>query len=378
MTASCAAVKAARTPKLKRLARKTTVSAKSEVRSRSVIEITPAATIASGGTSVRRLSRPKARGSCPCSPSECASRVNPEIDVVTATSRMTAPVSPTYMRSAVTRSAGTCPCSAATIPIIGEVGDRLEAGVREHRQRQREGNLVPRRLGADRDPTRERVAREQEREAERDQAELRDEVEDGDDDPVAVEGRAAAEPDEAHADDHADRDDEVPRMMRERADLEGRAEVVRQEEGRERDHDQVVEEQRPAGQEAGEVVERAPDEGRGAARLRDRGGALGVRERDDEEEGADEREHLRCEAERVQGDDSERDVDRGGDLAVRDREQRRRVEDPLESGDLARHGLRLLWNAVSDSTWPGRDGSSCCSGPDRGRRTAPSRDSGNR
>ncbi len=54
-----------------------------------------AETTACGETSVRRLSRPNARGSCPCSPSEQASRVKPEIEVVTATSRISAPVRPT-------------------------------------------------------------------------------------------------------------------------------------------------------------------------------------------------------------------------------------------------------------------------------------------
>ena len=113
--------------------------------------------------------------------------------------------------------------------------------------------------------------------------------------------------------------------------LERRPEVVRHEERRKGDHDQVVEEERPAGQEAGEVVERPTDEGSGATGLGNRRGALGVGERDDEEEGADEGEHLGREAQRVQGDDPEGDVDRGGDLAVGDREQRGRVENALEA-----------------------------------------------
>ena len=136
--------------------------------------------------------------------------------------------------------------------------------------------------------------------------------------------------------------DQVPRVAAERVDLEGACHVVRQEQRRERDHDQVVEEERPAGEEAGEVVERAADEGRCAARLRNRGRALCVRERDDEEESADQGQHLGREAERVQRDDPEREVDRGGDLAVRDREERGRVEHPLETRDLARHAVRLL------------------------------------
>ena len=50
----------------------------------SPIEIVATATIAIGETSVRRFSRPKAGGSWRCSPSECASRVKPDIDVVAA------------------------------------------------------------------------------------------------------------------------------------------------------------------------------------------------------------------------------------------------------------------------------------------------------
>ena len=57
--------------------------------------MTAAQTIACGETSVRRFSRPKLRGSWPCSPSEYASREKPEIDVVTAASRISAPVMPT-------------------------------------------------------------------------------------------------------------------------------------------------------------------------------------------------------------------------------------------------------------------------------------------
>ena len=84
ITASCAAVNAASTPKLNRLARKATSSCTKDVPISSAIEISAAATIACGETSVRRLSRPKSRGSWPCSPSECARRVKPEIEVVTA------------------------------------------------------------------------------------------------------------------------------------------------------------------------------------------------------------------------------------------------------------------------------------------------------
>src|SRR5205823_936718 len=111
-------------------------------------------------------------------------------------------------------------------------------------------------------------------------------------------------------------------------DLQRARDVVRQEERGQRDHDQVVEEQRPAGEEAEEVVERLAHEGRRAAGLRDRRGALGVRERDEQEERADEEEHDRREPERVQRDDPEGEVDRRRDLSVGDRERRRSVSRP--------------------------------------------------
>jgi hypothetical protein len=110
---------------------------------------------------------------------------------------------------------------------------------------------------------------------------------------------------------------------------------VRQEERGERDHDQVVEEERPAGDEAGQVVDRAPNERGGAARLRQRRRRFCVRQRDEQEEQADAKENERREAERVQGDDAEREVDRRRDLAVGDREERAGVELAAEAWQLA-------------------------------------------
>ena len=66
-----------------------------DVPTMSTIAIAPAATTDAGETSVRRCSRPKTRGSCPCSPSEYARRPKPEIDVVIAASSTSAPVRPT-------------------------------------------------------------------------------------------------------------------------------------------------------------------------------------------------------------------------------------------------------------------------------------------
>ncbi len=225
--------------------------------------------------------------------------------------------------------------------LLGEVGHRLQARVGEHRQRQREGELGPARRRAQIDAPGQRVRREEQGKAEHDDEQLRDEVEHGHTDSGRVE---TGPPEQAHDGDGEDRrhaDDDVPRMSLQRVDLERPAEIVRQEQRGERDDDDVVEEQHPAGAEAGEVVEGFPNERGRAARLRDGGDALGVREGDDEEEQPCQQQHLGREPERVAGDDAEREVDRRRDLAIRDREKRRGAEHTLQHGQLSCHQLPL-------------------------------------
>jgi hypothetical protein len=120
-------------------------------------------------------------------------------------------------------------------------------------------------------------------------------------------------------------------------EIERPAQVVRQEERREGDHDQVVEEQRPTGHEPEQVVERASHERRRAAGLGDRGRSLRVRQRDEEEEHAREQQHDGRQAERLRNDDAEREVERRGDLVVGDREQRGRLENAFEPAQLPCH-----------------------------------------
>ena len=69
MTASCAAVNASSTPKLKRLARNVTGRVSNAVPTSSAIEITAAA-ITDAGDVRPPVQPPEARGSWPCSPSE--------------------------------------------------------------------------------------------------------------------------------------------------------------------------------------------------------------------------------------------------------------------------------------------------------------------
>jgi hypothetical protein len=112
---------------------------------------------------------------------------------------------------------------------------------------------------------------------------------------------------------------------------------VRDEEGRERHDDEVVEEQSPPGHERGRIVERAANEAGGPARLGHRGDALCIRERDEEEDEADGEEGPRGIAERVEDDDAERDVERRADLPVCDAGEGRGVDQALDPGQPARH-----------------------------------------
>ena len=108
-------------------------------------------------------------------------------------------------------------------------------------------------------------------------------------------------------------------------------EVVRHEVRRDGDRDDVVEHLRPGRPERGELVERVPREGGGAAGLRVAHRPLGVGGRGGGEDDPAQQEDDRRQAERERGGDAERVVDRGADVAVGGREERRRAEDALEA-----------------------------------------------
>src|SRR6266571_7106354 len=129
ITASCVAVNASRTPKLNKLARKKTGCVSVDVTIRPAIAISAAATIDCGETSVRGLSQPNFRGNCPCSPSEYASRPNPEIDVVAAVSKISAPDNPTKTCNGAPTAFGTWWRICATTPISGERSQLLPSWV---------------------------------------------------------------------------------------------------------------------------------------------------------------------------------------------------------------------------------------------------------
>ena len=135
-------------------------------------------------------------------------------------------------------------------------------------------------------------------------------------------------------DDDRERDHQLDRA---RAGLAPeRREVVRRRERGDRDEDQEVEEDRPARDEAPQLVERVAGEHRRAAAVLVQRGALDVgHRRQDEEQPGDEVDD-RGEPERVVGDDPEREVDRARDRRVDDREDDRRAQRAPEDALLVR------------------------------------------
>ena len=244
----------------------------------------------------------------------------------------------------------------------GQAADLLEAGVADHRDRERERQGVPGRHRAEVDAVLERVDREQEHEPEDRDPDLDDQVERGDEDADRV-GVGAPQ----HADDRDDEDDRdrahrrAAGLAAEPSVLPQRAgEVVRQEERRERDREHEVEHRRPPGDEAHQVVERPPGEGRRAARLGDRRPALGIRRGREREEEARGGEDDRRQRERVDRGDAERVVERARDLAVGHRVQRPDAQEPAERRDLARHrGELSLRPRLPASRRSGRRGTPC-------------------
>ena len=128
--------------------------------------------------------------------------------------------------------------------LLREVGDRLDAGVRDHRNRDREQELAPRRCDSPVEVRREDDVRmENEREPDQHEQELRREVHDGQKD---VQARRFLDPDDVEQDEHGDDDcsaDDVPRVLPERAPED--REVVGHEERRDGDRDDVIQHLRP-------------------------------------------------------------------------------------------------------------------------------------
>ena len=174
----------------------------------------------------------------------------------------------------------------------------------------------------------EDLGAEHEREADRDEQELRGEV-----DHRQRHGELGCllHADDIEGDQHDDDDDaadDVPRVRAQR--LPEDREVMRDEEGRDRDRDDVDEHLRPRGDEADQLVEGVAGEAGRAAGLRVAGGSFGVgRGRGREDDPGDDEDERR-QAKRVRGGEAERVVDRGADVPVGGCEERRCPEHALE------------------------------------------------
>ena len=212
--------------------------------------------------------------------------------------------------------------------LLGQVRDRFDPGVGDHRHRDRDEERAPGRRDAPVDVVDEDRRAEDEDEADDHEQELRREVDDRERD---VQSRGLLDPDDVQGDEQDDHDraaDDVPRVVLERPPED--RQVVRDEERRDRDRDHVVQELRPRGAEADELVERVAREARGAAGLRVADGSFHVGQGRGREDQARDHEDDRGQAEREGGRDAERVVDRRADVAVRRREQRGRAENALE------------------------------------------------
>src|SRR5205823_6286008 len=155
------------------------------------------------------------------------------------------------------------------------------------------------------------------------------EVEYGQEDVQAGRLPEPHEVEEDEGDDDHDAADDVPGVLTKRAPEDGQ--VVRHEERRDGDRDDVIEHLRPRGRERDELVKGMACEARRAARFREPDGSLRIRRRCGGEDQAADDEDERCESERDSRHEPERVVDRGADVPVRGGEEGRRAEHPLES-----------------------------------------------
>ena len=212
--------------------------------------------------------------------------------------------------------------------LLGEVGDGLHPRVRKHRHRDRDREVPPGRRDAPVDVVDEDLRAEDEHEAERDEQHLRREVDHRERDRQPRRLLDADDVEHDERDDDDDPADDVPGVLPQR--LPEDREVVRDEEGRRGDGDDVDEHLRPGGAERDELVEGVPGEAGGAAGLGEPHRPLGVGGRGGGEDDARRDEDERRQPERVDGGEAECVVDRRADVAVRGGEQRGRAEDTLQ------------------------------------------------
>ena len=160
--------------------------------------------------------------------------------------------------------------------------------------------------------------------ADDDHRQLQGDVGEGEDGqrPLAAAAGDVEDVEHAGGDDHRAGDADLPAGL---GEVGGdRLQVVRDRDRRQGGDDQVVDQDRPAGDEGDQLVEGVAGEARGAAALAEHRPALDVAERGQHEEQAGGEEDQRRQAEAAVGDDAEREVDREAD---------RRVDGDEEPGD---------------------------------------------
>ena len=130
------------------------------------------------------------------------------------------------------------------------------------------------------------------------------------------------------------------------------AQVLRGRVGRDGDQDDVVEQDRPARDEAHELVERVAGEHARAAPVLVQRGSLDVGHRRDREHQRGDQEHERGEPERVARDHPEREVQGARQRRVDDREEDRRAD--AAARDRPRAGRELRGRALAPGARLGR------------------------
>ena len=219
--------------------------------------------------------------------------------------------------------------AARILCLLGHIGNGLDARVGDHRHRQREEHLGPAGRGAEVDLVDKQRGIQHQHEAHEHEQDLRAEIGHGED---QVQARRLAQAPYVQPDQQRDRDqptDDVARVVCESG--EERAQVVRHKERGDGDRDDVVEAERPAGEEGDDVVEGMARKRRGAARLGEHRGALGVGLGRQDEQHTGEHEHQRRQSQGVRGDEAEGVVDRRADVAVGRGEQARNADRAAQS-----------------------------------------------
>ncbi len=225
--------------------------------------------------------------------------------------------------------------------LLGHVRDRLDAGVGDHRDGDRDDEVLPGRRDPEVDVVHEDLRREDEHEPEHHEQELRREVGDGEQDVEPRRLLDAEDVDHRQQRDDDDPADHVARPVAQRLP-EQRAEVVRHEEGRDRDRDDVVEHLAPSGEEGPELVEGVAREAGRAARLRVHRRRLRVGGGGQVEDESGDDEDDRRQAEREARHQPEGVVDRAADVAVGGREEGVDPEHALEAVEATLGHLGVL------------------------------------